>query len=323
MQQMLQRQQVGLLTRLRQRGGGTVPPKKPAGPSEVELWLSAVKASKRLALAVPIMAFVALLLPAQFNAEVSLGSTKIKPIAGHRELAIVGIALLIVKLARDANRLMSFRSVAELDLDLSAKVGFESFIKRDYARPIDLVGKRDPQLEPKSLAPLKRIESARRVLMFTLGSLAAMFTLAAIVNMLRDMILAPGLEPTLSCGLSALILGLFVVAAFDLAEIGLLPWVIRHDERKRKADAEREKQTPRHGAEWCKREAASIGEPLPEPWPPSDADIRKFEDRIRARRLEKLDQTWDSIENRWRSRSDSPRRRITSRIARPPPASDV
>jgi hypothetical protein len=151
---------------------------------------------------------------------------------------------------------------------------------------------------------------------------ASIFTISAILIILKDMVLAPALALPLSYGLAALALGLLVVAGIDLAGIGLLPLIIRRNERQIQAEAERAKaeaerarakaeaehakaeaeyakRPPRHGPNWIKREAEKIGEPLPEPWPPEEPDLRAFEDRIHARRLE-LNEVWDRGSGNWR-----------------------
>lgn len=55
------------------------------------------------------------------------------------ELVTLALALLLVKLARDAARLFAVYHFGEIGLELPEKPAPESFVKQDYVRPVDLV----------------------------------------------------------------------------------------------------------------------------------------------------------------------------------------
>jgi hypothetical protein len=257
------------------------------------MWLAGIKTWARLALVVPIVALVLLLVPAEIKVEASLGAAKIKPIIGHRELAALFMALLILKLARDANRLASCWHVADIELSESTKL--DCFIRQDYVRPIDLVRQCKQSLLPGMLFPLRVLEAARGIVVGVVALAVAGFSIVVLIATLANMIRAPILPPPLSYGLAALILGLLAAAVADVIAMGLLPLLIPIDRWLREVEKRR----------WCEREAKALDEPLPERWPASPAEQRKLEERIHERRRER-GEIWDETSQSW---SPVPRRR--------------
>ncbi len=150
-------------------GGGTSPPaaslvssKIAADSSPVEAWNNAIKAWARLALVVPFMALVVVLLGSDRFDEATFADVKLKG-AGVRELVTITTMLLIVKLIRDASRLLTISRFTDLELDVSEKPNLESYISNDYVRPIDLLKVISPPCHEGLLALLHSLAACSEI----------------------------------------------------------------------------------------------------------------------------------------------------------------
>jgi hypothetical protein len=111
------------------QGSGSPPPStETAGDAiQIEKWHAALKAWARLALVLPLLALVLTILPSDLSAEATFGPVKIKPIGGLRELIAIVVALLIVKLTRDASRLLAFSRFTDISVEVSDKGSYLCF----------------------------------------------------------------------------------------------------------------------------------------------------------------------------------------------------
>ena len=246
------------------------------------MWRAGARNWTRLALVVPIFAFVLFLLPAEINVEAALGPAKIKPLAGHREILLLLMALLVLKLARDANRLVSCWRIA--GIELSTDIQPDNLIQQDYVRPVDLISQDKQRLSREMLLILKVLETIRQVLLGLAASATAAVSIVVMIATLANVISAPALPWPLSYALPGLILALLAAALVDVAAIGLLPVLMWADAWREAAKLRR----PQHDRAWCEAEAKALHVESPQPWPMKPADQRKFEDRLKEIRARKM-----------------------------------
>ncbi|MGC2785874.1 MAG: hypothetical protein WA397_19015 [Roseiarcus sp.] len=101
-----------------------------------------------------------------------------------RELVTLALALLLVKLARDAARLFAVYRFGEIGLELPEKPAPESFVKQDYVRPVDLV---DRAAHGSKWQILDALERMRAFLLIVLCVCVAAASAASIGLSVRDM----------------------------------------------------------------------------------------------------------------------------------------
>jgi hypothetical protein len=191
-------------------------PQTPTPSSSSKTWADILKSCTRVALAIPFLAFVVAGMGSDQFSELSVGDVKLKT-TGLRELASIVMALLIVRLTRDASRI--FTGLGSIELIFADSSKAETHIRNDYARPVDLYKARLGSPHPKPLKRLKRLDKVRSALIATLASAAAVAVLFAVGKAVWDMFSAPKLAPYLSYSLAISVCILIAIAATDAVGI--------------------------------------------------------------------------------------------------------
>jgi hypothetical protein len=237
------------------------------------VWEDRQKDWVRLALVVPVLALLVALLGSDSVTEASISDLKIKP-AAIREVLAVMTALVVVKLFRDASRLLAVFRFADIGLELSDKPRPDSYLNSAYVRPFDLFRAR------RRTAPLKTrgllfIERTRTILLWVVAGALTIAVVEVLRRAVVDMATNPKLDPLLSLGLAALTATLLAIAAFDLLTILVARWPTTGQTA---AKAEWDEKVQR-----CESWAKALNSPLalPTPWPPLTTEqLDTFEKRI-------------------------------------------
>jgi hypothetical protein len=266
-------------------GGGNTLPRAPEpvvaetqrAESEVpDSWLAAVKDLQRFALSLPILAFLIVLFPGDPTLNATLGPLTYKPISGLRDLSAVILAMLLVKLARDAYRISAYYGTAVIDLEFSDKIGLQGNIAAGYTRPIDLLRKRGKWRWGSALRRAVITDRLRTALMAVIFVAVSLGTLGVLLASIFRMARGGNLGDGLSLGLAVLTAALVIVAAADLWAIVQL-W------------ARGPGPNPIHVIQSGTMEAAEkleakLRRPLlrPSPWPPNETkDLNEYFHEVR------------------------------------------
>jgi hypothetical protein len=239
-----------------------------------EAWQAALATSTRLALAVPILAFLMVALSPE---EVSVGDFKFKG-DGVGELLAVVTALLLVKVARIASRLLAVMPLSEFSVELSESAKPETLLNEAYVRPADLFRAKRGGTEPIRTRALIALEWLRAKVIWAVILVIAVGSLVALANAVWGMMTTPKITAWhFSQAAGGLTIALFAVAAFDVITAIVARWP-RRKCRQRWIDT----------LASCETEVKTLRHPpaFPSPWPPhSFGGLERFKSAIDLHRV--------------------------------------